>query len=148
MNRRLIIAATIAIAGALTVPVAALAGRVDPPATTRTPVTALERLERGHRDDHEPSTEPATTVATPNPRVGAEDVVSVQIPSIVMVRVDRHARVLAVATNSGRAPRQGDLVYLYGPDGSVTQSFTFRITGHHWRGDFRQPGVFQPQAAN
>ena len=130
MNRRLIIATTIAIAGALTVPVAALAGRIDSPATSRTPATASE---------------PATTVATPNPRVGADDAVSVQIPSIVMVRVDGHSRVLAVATNSGRAPRRGDLVYLYGPDGSVTQSFTFRITGHHWSGDFRQPGVFQLQ---
>ena len=133
MNRRLIIATTIAIAGALTVPVAALAGRIDSPATSRTPATASE-----------PS-EPATTVARSNPRVVADDAVSVQIPSIVMVRVDGHSRVLAVATNSGRAPRRGDLVYLYGPDGSVTQSFTFRITGHHWSGDFRQPGVFQLQ---
>ena len=129
MGRRLFFTATIATAAALVLPVAALAMHVDPVASSHTPSVTVT----------------ASTPTTFLPVVGGGDTVSVRIPSIVMVRVDARGRVLAIATNSGRALRHGDLVYLYGSDGSVRPSTTFDLR-QHWHGDFTRPAVFQVQS--
>jgi hypothetical protein len=142
MSRRLILTATIAISGALIVPVAALALHVDPSASSRPSTTTVDRHD-DDRNDHAPTTSPPTTAPPP---VAGGDEVSVRIPSIVMVRVDARGRVTAIATNSGRAPQRGDLVYVYGPDGSVQQTTTLDVTRRHWHGDFSRPAVFQPQS--
>lgn len=133
MGRRLFFTAAIATAAALVVPVAALALHVDPAASSPNSLPSLITV----------ASSPPTTFL---PVVGG-DAVRVRIPSIVMVKVDDRGHVVAVATNSGRAPRQGDLVYLYGPDGSVRRT-TAIDPRRHWRGDFTRPAVFQAQASD
>ncbi|MCE9623577.1 MAG: hypothetical protein K8R99_14665 [Actinomycetia bacterium] len=69
----------------------------------------------------------------------------VTVPATVFLRVDRAGRVTAAATNTGCAPRHGDDVYLFRPDGSITVTTTVDVEDVDWVGDFTTPGVFQPQ---
>jgi hypothetical protein len=73
--------------------------------------------------------------------------IAVVVPRTTFLRVDAAGRVTEAATNTGCAPRTGDDVYLYHPDGTITLSPTIDVAARTWTGDFRHSGQFQPQSA-
>jgi hypothetical protein len=144
MSRRFIAAMSLAVTAVMTVPVAALALRKESVVSVDTSVVRTA----AHRP---PVEHPSCPIDAENPlSTSARDgiTVSVQVPAIAMVKVDSHGTVVAAATNTGCAPRTGDLVYLYRANGIVERSTTFVLARHRWIGDFRTPGVFQPQSTD
>jgi len=71
--------------------------------------------------------------------------IDVRVPRTALLRVDRHRRVIAAATNTGCAPRLGDDVYFVSPTGDLAPAPPSAILGHRWRGDFTVSGVFVAQ---
>jgi hypothetical protein len=71
--------------------------------------------------------------------------VTVIVPAITMLRMDRNGVVIAAATSTGCRPQDGDDVYVEQPDGSFTLTTTIDIDSFHWTGDFTTPGSYQPQ---
>jgi hypothetical protein len=75
--------------------------------------------------------------------------IAVSVPAIALVKVDRLGRVLAAMTNTGRAPRTGDELWLVLPDGSIEAASPVEASGlanYRWVGDFGSPGVFIAQS--
>lgn len=73
---------------------------------------------------------------------------TVDVRATDLLKVDRRGRVIAAATNTGCVPRRGDDVFLIRPDGSAVQTAEFDFNSCRWLGNFRTPGVFQPQSCN
>jgi hypothetical protein len=87
-------------------------------------------------------------VAAPTqlPRAGQlQQGVAVTVPATVLVRVDHRGRVLAVATNTGCAPRSGDDMWLVYPDGSMRAVGAEQLLHRRWIGDFSRRGVYVSQ---
>ncbi|MEI8083156.1 MAG: hypothetical protein WCI74_15065 [Actinomycetes bacterium] len=148
MSRRFIAATSIGIIAALAIPVAALAMHEGPTAATSQATVTVHSNDDSHggatedRSCRAERSGPTTALAT----VSADQSIRVQVPDVAMLKVDAKGKVLAAATNTGCTPRNGDLVYLYAANGTVTQSTTFHLGDRRWTGDFRTPGVFQAQA--
>jgi hypothetical protein len=81
------------------------------------------------------------------PAVVASQTITVTVPNIVAVTIDHRGRITAAATNSGRAPAPGDLVYVVGTDGSYQPS-AIDLAGRRWTGDFSRSMEFQRQSGN
>jgi hypothetical protein len=98
----------------------------------------------GGGDDHNHHPDP-----NPPPSSGMVlQTVTVSVHATDLLKVDRRGRVVEAATNTGCVPRQGDDVFLLLPNGSVVQTADFDLKSCQWLGDFRLPGVFQPQSCN
>ena len=85
---------------------------------------------------------------------GREDVesagtnVTVTVPPVALVRLDRRGRIAAAATNTGCAPRASDDVYIVRRDGRARPAsarFVERRLDRRWVGDFTERGVYQRQ---
>lgn len=72
--------------------------------------------------------------------------VTVTVPPTTIVKTDERGRIVAAMTNTGCAPRPGDDLFVAAPDGSITAVTSERIAHVTWTGDFREPGVYVPQA--
>jgi hypothetical protein len=82
----------------------------------------------------------------PTPRAGgASQTITVSVPNIVALKLDHSGRITSAATNSGRAPAPGDLVYVVGADGSYQPS-AVDLSGQRWTGDFSTSMEFQRQS--
>jgi hypothetical protein len=89
----------------------------------------------------------AADAATDDASAGIADAVqavSVRVPRVALIRLDRDGRIAAVATNTGCAPRPGDQVYIEQADGSLVRSATLPTAD--WQGDFRSAGEYQAQS--
>jgi cytoskeletal protein RodZ len=74
-----------------------------------------------------------------------EQSVSVMVPSVAVVRMDKSGTMMSAMTNTGCAPRMGDQLFSVQADGSLkTMSSTMLVT-QQWVGDFTQPGVYVAQ---
>jgi hypothetical protein len=74
--------------------------------------------------------------------------IAVTVPTVAVIKVDGRGRVAAVMTNSGRAPRAGDELWIVQPDGSMrapTTTETADFVARRWVGDFGDPGSFVEQ---
>jgi hypothetical protein len=71
--------------------------------------------------------------------------ITVVVPPIALLRVDKNGRVLAVATNTGCAPRAGDQFFEVRPDGSISLTRPSKLTERRWVGDFTKAGVYVAQ---
>lgn len=90
-----------------------------------------------HEDDRRPS------VPTPR-RNGASQTITVDVPNIAVLRLDHRGRIVAAATNTGRAPVPGDLVYVVAADGSYRLT-DVDLARRRWTGDFSRSMRFQRQ---
>lgn len=71
--------------------------------------------------------------------------IEVSIPPVVWLEVDEAGRLLAAATNTGCAPRTGDMVVARRPDRSVVAEVAIDLEEVAWVGDFTHPAVLVPQ---
>jgi hypothetical protein len=74
--------------------------------------------------------------------------IAVTVPTVAVIKVDSRGRVTAVMTNSSRAPRAGDELWIVQPDGSMrvpTSTETADFVARRWVGDFGDPGTFVDQ---
>lgn len=90
-----------------------------------------------HEDNRRPS-------IPPTPRTGTSQTIAVTVPNIAVLRLDHRGRIVAAATNTGRAPLPGDLVYVVAADGSYRPT-DVDLTGRPWTGDFSRSMRFQRQ---
>lgn len=74
--------------------------------------------------------------------------VTVRVPGIAVLRVNRDGRVTAAMTNTGCAPQAGDEVYVFLPDGTMSECTSIDVGAMVWSGDFSQPGAYQPQRSD
>jgi hypothetical protein len=77
---------------------------------------------------------PSTSAPTTYPGNGMETI-TLTIPATSLLAVDDHGVVTAAETNTGCAPRVGDLVYLVHPDGSLTKADDYDVSSLHFSGD-------------
>jgi hypothetical protein len=73
-----------------------------------------------------------------------EQHVAVRVPRTALLEVDAAGQVVAVATNTGCAPRSGDDVYVRTASGALVAGDP-ALLARAWVGDFREAGVYQPQ---
>jgi hypothetical protein len=73
--------------------------------------------------------------------------ISVLVPRTALVRLDASGHIAAALTNTGCAPSTLDDVYVVTAAGDVEASATLKVSTIAWTGDFRSPGVYQPQQA-
>ncbi len=78
-------------------------------------------------------------------RGDSRPVVSIIVPATALIRLDHAGHVLAVATNTGCAPRPGDDHFYLRFDGTVEQTSITRLAHRRWIGDFTTSGVFVSQ---
>jgi hypothetical protein len=79
------------------------------------------------------------------PSTVSQQNITVVVPPIALLRVDNNGRVLAVATNTGCAPRIGDQYFAVRADGSISVTQLSKVTQRRWVGDFTTPGVYVSQ---
>ena len=77
--------------------------------------------------------------------LGLRQIVTVQNPATVFLRVDKSGRVTSAATNTGCKPTRNDDAFFFRPGGAVEPATNFDLGGCDWTGDFSVPGRFQPQ---
>ena len=70
--------------------------------------------------------------------------VAVSVPRTALLELDAAGAVVAAATNTGCAPRQGDDVYVRTASGDLVAGEQ-ALLARAWVGDFRDAGVYQPQ---
>ena len=75
----------------------------------------------------------------------AGQVITVGVPSVAILKVDRNGHVMAAKTNTGCAPRVTDMLYFVQADGSLRQGSADDLTNRRWTGDFTQIGVYVAQ---
>lgn len=97
-----------------------------------------------------PTTEPAPT-ATPTGAAGTDTAtvavkVTVTVPAVAWIEIDADGRLVAAATNTGCAPKDGDKLAVRGPDRHLLTDVAIDLGAIHWVGDFTEPGVLAPQA--
>jgi hypothetical protein len=115
-------------------------------------VTAVPTVALANRQDtkvarptliEQSSCASAAPSATPVGDAGVT--LSVSIPAVAIVHVNARGAIVSALTNTGCAPRTGDLLYVVRPDGTLALSTTVHVRRVHWVGDFTQIGVLQPQ---
>jgi hypothetical protein len=74
--------------------------------------------------------------------------ISVSVPATTILRIDKHGRVIAAATNTGCVPSRSDDVFVFRPDGTLAPTNARVIDRCDWRGDFTVSGRYQPQDCN
>ena len=72
--------------------------------------------------------------------------VTVTVPAVAWIELDAEGRLVAAATNTRCAPRDGDKLAVRGPDRRLLTDVTIDLAAIHWVGDFTEPGVLVPQA--
>jgi hypothetical protein len=85
---------------------------------------------------HKPKPQPTGMVLQPT---------SVQLAATDFLRIDKSGKVVSAATNTGCAPRVGDEVFVFRPNGNIDATTKFDVTTCRWTGDFTIAGRFQPQ---
>ena len=100
-----------------------------------------------HRESaHSPRlVERATCAEAKPPSTVPQQNITVVVPPIALLRVDKNGRVLAVATNTGCAPRIGDQFFAVRADGAISVTQLAKVTQRRWVGDFTKPGVYVSQ---
>jgi hypothetical protein len=100
-----------------------------------------------HRENaHSPRlVERATCAEAKPPSTVPQQNITVVVPPIALLRVDKTGRVFAVATNTGCAPRIGDQLFVVRGDGSISVTRLSKLTQRRWVGDFTAPGVYVAQ---
>ena len=71
--------------------------------------------------------------------------VTVSVPAVAWIELDADGRLVAAATNTRCAPRDGDKLAVRGPDRRLLTEVTLDLATIHWVGDFTEPGVLVPQ---
>ena len=74
--------------------------------------------------------------------------VEVRVPRTAVISVDARGRVLAVWTNTGCPPADGDELWYQLPDGRLIRTADQRLVRRPWYGDFSESGVFQSQLSH
>lgn len=98
-----------------------------------------------------PPAAPPATVAGAATAAGATTAavavkVTVNVPAVAWIELDADGRLVAAATNTRCAPRDGDTLAVRGPDRRLRTDVTLDLAAIHWVGDFTEPGVLVPQA--